>query len=101
MRQATIDHSTCVAIRTDGHQDTINFDLAEGSDHNAVMQDQNCSQSVVASNEGNFVILDDTARRYSGTQAMSSGSDAYLEGCLRILQSIVGHVRREDIRQAR
>jgi hypothetical protein len=101
MRQATIDHSTCVAVRTDGHQDTIGFDLAGGFDHIAVMQDENGSQIVAASDEGNFVILDDTPQRYSGIRAMNSDSDAYLEGCLRILQSIVGQGRRKQIRQAR
>ena len=99
MRQATIDHSTSVAVRSEGDQGMINFDLAEVSGHNAAMPDENRPQGEASNDEGNFVILDDTVRRYSGTKSVESGSDAYLEGCLRILQSIVGHARQKQTRQ--
>ncbi len=96
MQRAKIDHGRRAAVRIDGHQDVINFDLCEGLDRNAMTQGEHCAQ-IVTSEEGSFVILDDTPQRYSDTRALSLDSDAYLEGCLRVLQSIVGGVQRKDI----
>jgi len=96
MRQAMIDHDRRAAARIDGYQDVINFDLAEGFDHDAMMPVEHCPQITVASEEGNFVILDDTPQRYSDTRALNLDSNANLEGCLRILQSIVGRVSPKE-----
>lgn len=97
MQQAMVEHSRGAAARIDGHQDVINFDLAEGHDHSATMGGEHCPQTVAAGAEGNVVILDDTPQRYSGTRDPNADSHAYLEGCLRVLQSIVGRGRRREI----
>jgi hypothetical protein len=97
MRQQMIAHNRGTPARVERHQDVTNFDLAEGLDRRAMMQDEHCSQTAIASHEGNFIVLDDTSRRYSDTRALNTDSGAYLEGCLRVLQSIVGPVRRKEI----
>lgn len=97
MRQEMVDHCRVTPARVDGHQDVTNFDLVEGLNHRALMQGEHCSKTAVASHEGNFIVLDDTLQRYPGIFSRNTDSDAYLEGCLRVLQSIIGPAQPKEI----
>jgi len=92
-----INHSGGVATRFDERQDLSGFQHAEGLECGAMSQGEDCPQIVVVSDEGNFLVLDDTIQRYSDTFVGNSASNAHLEGYLRVLQSIVGDSRSQEI----